>query len=275
MQRILLGSVVAVGLFATVSVAGSVHASETGLRTIEVSTFNGTTGNLTVQDNSVYSGEWVSGQEPEIGANLAPQSTMQVGVTNTQVGQSASGMLILTGEGAPLSVAMAAPWSGSPSVHAVSTSSLLTTVTQAAGSNPQNGNFNLSLASTSPGGTALRAAVAQGLRGSMRVTIDNRTDEQLSVSDFVESKTLDWRGRGPSVSEIIGDTQSWRFANIDARGDAGVIMTLTGTDDARVILAASMRADGSRSADVIHAEGVNAAVAHSPTTGWRVIITPA
>lgn len=261
------------GLLLTVGAIAPAQAADEGLRSIQVSVANMTPGELVVQGAEVMSGEWISGLQPTQGSAVPQDATTQVGAMSTMANQGPAASFVLTGEEEPLTIAMSNPWAGSAAVHAVSTGSILATSTQVGTGSTAHADFTVTLA---PSSASTRSAVAAtGMRGSMRLTVDNRTDNAMEITDLLESSILSWRGAQPEVGDEVDGAESWRFENTDGRGDAGVLMTLTGEDDTRVIVAASMRADGSRSADVIHSEGVEARVVHSPDSGWRVIVSAA
>lgn len=265
-----LGALGAVGLLAVAGVAAPAHGADLGLRSVQASIQNLTAGTLTIQGAEVMSGQWVSGEQPAQGSAVLEYATTQVGALSTTAGQGPAASLALTGEGAPITIAMANPWAGAAAVHAVSSSSILASTTAVSTGSPAQAEFTVSLTSSSS-----RSLPNKAMRGSMRLTFDNRTDAPLAIADLKESSILSWRGSQPAEGDELETSASWRFANSDGRGDAGVIVTLTALGDSRVIVAASMRADGSRSADVIHSEGVDARVVHSPSSGWRVIVTDA
>lgn len=260
------------GLLLTVGAIAPVHAADEGMRSVQVSVANMTTGDLAIQSTEVLSGEWIAGEQPTQGSAVPQYATTQVGAMSTMVNQGPAASLVLTGEGEPLTLAMSNPWAGPAAVHAVSTGSILATSTQAGTGSTAHADFTVNLA---PSTSTRSSSSSTGMRGSMRLTIDNRTGQPLEIGDLQESAILTWRGAAPTVGEELEGATSWRFENTDGRGDAGVLMTLTGPEDARVIVASSLRADGSRSTDVIHSEGVGARVTHSPSSGWRVIVTDA
>ncbi len=264
-------SLIALGAAGLVALTATspAHAADLGLRSVQASVQNMTGGTLTIALAEVLSGQWVSGEQPTLSEVLPVSGSMNAGVMTSDLAVGPSGMFGFSWFGSPITVAMTNPWSAAPAVHAVSNSTLLATVSQDSGSSTAQGQFTVSL---NPSESSSRIALNKPLRGSMRLTVDNRTDTPLAITGLEESSILTWRGEAPSSGEQIKGIESWRFENSDGRGDAGVLMTLTGPAGARVVVASSMRADGSRSTDIIGTQGVDARVVHDPTSGWRVVI---
>jgi hypothetical protein len=238
---------------------------------VQVTIQNSTSFPLTVGGSEVFSGVWMTGAQPITGGVVAPSSSLLAGVEAPLLEEPASALLNLDGDGSPIAIAMVNLPATGASVHGISTSSVLATSSALTGfSNPQ-----AAFAMTLTPAITTRSAAAASMRGSMRLTLDNRVGRPLTISDVTDSSNLRWRGGEPQAGQELDGRATWRFENTDSRGDAGVILTLSGNAGERVIIASSMRADGTRATDVIAAEGVSARVTHDRVAGWRVILTAA
>lgn len=267
--HVLLASTAAAALV-TASAGPALSAPE-GFLSVQVTIQNSTSIPLTVGGSEVFSGVWMTGAQPITGSVVTASSSLLAGVEAPLLEEPASALLNLDGDGSPIAIAMLNLPATGASVHGISTSSVLATSSALTGfSNPQAAYaMTLSPASTT------RSAAAASMRGSMRLTLDDRTGSPLTISGVTYSSTLQWRGAAPQEGETVDGAATWRFENTDSRGDAGVILTLTGTAGERVIIASSMRADGTRATDIIAADGVGARVTHDRAAGWRVILTAA